>query len=183
MPRSSGLRARHDHAACQREALRTAEQVCEERGLSLTPTRRQVLEIIWGSHEPIGAYEILSRMPRTDRMPAPMTVYRALDFLVSAGLAHRLDSLNAFVGCPHAADDHAGPLLVCRSCQHVDEITGEAAARAIRRAAAEFGFVPDAPFEVKGLCSDCAAQGEAAVPLAAAGGTSPDRPAKARRRS
>jgi Fur family zinc uptake transcriptional regulator len=176
-------RPRHDHAACQRDALSTAERVCQERGLSLTPTRRQVLEIIWGSHEPIGAYEILSKLPRTDRMPAPMTVYRALDFLVSAGLAHRLDSLNAFVGCPRADDDHAGPLLVCRSCQHVDEVAGETAARAIRRAAAELGFVPDVPFEVKGLCSHCLDLGQDTDPPPVASAPAAGRQARARRKA
>lgn len=145
----------HDHAACRRTALQTAERVCADRGLALTPLRRQVLDILWTSHAPLGAYEILARLPRGERAPGPMTVYRALDFLVGAGLVHRLDSLNAFIGCPQAADEHTGPLLVCRRCQRVEEMSGDGVARALRKAAAEHGFAADMPVEVKGLCAAC----------------------------
>jgi Fur family zinc uptake transcriptional regulator len=155
MTRSRPATADHDHAACRREALQTAQRVCDQRGLALTPIRRKVLDIIWTSHAPIGAYEILGRLPRSARAPAPMTVYRALEFLVSAGLIHRLDSLNAFVGCPRADDVHAPQLLVCRLCQRVEEITDPAVSRAVGRAASRHGFSVDVPVEVKGLCTDC----------------------------
>lgn len=157
--------ADHDHTACRQSALATAERLCADRGLALTPIRRQVLEIIWTTHAPLGAYEILARLPRAGRPPAPMTVYRALDFLVSAGLVHRLDSLNAFVGCPQADEDHATQLLVCRSCQRVEEISDPAVSRALAHSGEDHHFAVDAPLEIKGLCADC----RAAEPATAGG--------------
>ncbi len=147
----------HDHARCVEDALGAAERVCARRSLSLTPLRRQVLEIIWGGHAPMGAYEILARMPRGKRATAPMTVYRALDFLVDAGLVHRIDSLNAFIGCPQAEAQHSAQLLVCRKCRRVEEIEDAGIGRALRRGSAAHAFDADFPLEIKGLCRDCQA--------------------------
>ena len=89
----------HDHQSCIQQALDTAANLCEQRGLNLTPIRRRVLEIVWRSHEPIGAYQILAELAKERDKAAPPTVYRALDFLIDAGLVHRIESLNAFGGC------------------------------------------------------------------------------------
>lgn len=126
-----------------------------ERELRLTPVRRKVLSLVWDSHEPAGAYQILARLPRTTRAPAPMTVYRALDFLVEAGLVHRVDSLNAFIGCPQADQLHNAQLLVCRRCHGVQEVIDQAVGKALARSNESHGFAPDAPFEIKGICSAC----------------------------
>lgn len=145
----------HDHDRCVDDALRAAERVCADRVVRLTPIRRQVLEAVWGSHEPIGAYDIIAKLPRAARPPAPMTVYRALDFLVEQGLVHRLDSLNAFIGCDRATERHAGQMLVCRRCGHVDEIDDPRVRRAVAGAAADHGFRCDETIELKGVCSSC----------------------------
>lgn len=97
----------HDHMSCIAEALQRAVALCESRGTQLTELRRRVLELVWSSHEPIGAYRILEQLDRPlpgqmrgkARRAAPPTVYRALDFLIEQGLVHRIESLNAFVGC------------------------------------------------------------------------------------
>ena len=89
----------HDHRRCVANALDDAEAVCAERGARLTPVRRRVLEIIWQSHRPLGAYAILEVLSGEGHSPAPPTVYRALEFLLTHGLVHRLSSLNAFIGC------------------------------------------------------------------------------------
>ena len=86
----------HDHADCLTQVLSNAETVCQQRGVRLTPQRRRVLEIVAGSHSPLGAYDILEQMDFAGRRSAPITVYRALDFLIEQGLVHRLASLNAF---------------------------------------------------------------------------------------
>jgi len=89
----------HDHASCVAAAVATAEKLCQERGLRFTSIRCRVLELVWGSHKPIGAYDILEVLGKESESAAPPTVYRALEFLIEAGLVHRLDSLNAFIGC------------------------------------------------------------------------------------
>src|SRR5919204_1424092 len=91
--------ASHDHDSCIDRALDRAAQLCEERGARLTALRREVLALVWRGHEPVGAYAILEALRRSHPGAAPPTVYRALDFLIEHGLIHRIESLNAYVGC------------------------------------------------------------------------------------
>ena len=84
------------------------------------------------------------------------TVYRALNFLISAGLVHRIDSLNAYFGCEAPRTDHAAQFLVCRSCHSVAELGDPAISRLLARRVKAAGFVADAPdVEIKGLCGSC----------------------------
>lgn len=148
----------HDHSHCVEGALERAEAVCEARGLRLTPLRRQVLELVWASHKPVGAYDVLKAMTDDGRNAAPPTVYRALDFLIQAGLVHRLDSLNAYIGCPDPAHAHTGQFLICRECMDVIELDISSISDRIDTAASEAGFVAEQQMlEVRGLCARCTA--------------------------
>ena len=93
----------HDHSHCVSDALRAADALCARSGARLTALRRRVLELVWQSHRPLGAYDILGVLSSEDgRRAAPPTVYRALDFLLEHGLIHRLASLNAYkIGRAH----------------------------------------------------------------------------------
>jgi Fur family zinc uptake transcriptional regulator len=106
----------HDHHACVRNALRGLERLCRTQGLRLTPIRRRVLELIWQSHRPSGAYEILGQLAAEGRKASPPTVYRALGFLLAPGLAHRVSSRNAFVGCDHPGEEHMAQIFLCDHC-------------------------------------------------------------------
>src|ERR1051325_1200382 len=102
----------HDHARCTADAMAHAEALCAERGERLTPMRRRVVEGLSASQKPLGAYEIMDQVARSGPRPAPITVYRALDFLRENGLVHRIESRNAFVACGrnHGSD----PLVAVR---------------------------------------------------------------------
>ena len=155
-PASAPAGRRHDHRKCVRQALTAAAQVCAARGVQLTPTRLRVLELVWGSHRAIKAYDILDRLGSEERPAKPPTVYRALDFLIEQGLVHRVDSLNAFVGCMRPGSAHQGQLLICSGCGTVDEIEVEAVAAAIDAAAGSAGFVLlQHTVELRGLCARC----------------------------
>ncbi len=146
----------HDHDDCVSEALRTAEELCRERGLRFTPIRRRVLELVWASHKPIGAYDILGALNENGRKAAPPTVYRALEFLIEADLVHRLDSLNAFVGCPDPSGSHAGQFLICRGCRSVAELDDADINGLVRHKAAQLGFSSvQQMLEIQGLCREC----------------------------
>jgi Fur family zinc uptake transcriptional regulator len=150
--------AQHDHGLCIGEALSAAEQVCRERKLALTPVRRRVLEIVWNSHEPVGAYEVLAKLAAERRKAAPPTVYRALEFLMAAGLVHRISSLNAFLGCASPQLRHVGQFLVCRACKRVAEIDDPAVPKLLAKRAEAEGFQLEmTSVEVTGLCGSCAA--------------------------
>jgi len=113
--------AAHDHQNCIDRALKSADRLCGERGVRFTPLRRRVLELIWGSHEAVKAYDLLERLKASDPAAKPSTVYRALDFLLEQGLIHRVESLNAFIGCSHAERSHELLLLICEGCHAVEE--------------------------------------------------------------
>ena len=149
----------HDHDACAATALSTAETLADARGVKLTPLRRQVLSLICQSHKPAGAYQLLADLSRLrGETAAPPTVYRALDFLVENGLAHKIDSMNAFVACYAAGKPHTGVFLICETCQNVQEINDRASADALGRAASARGFeTRRAIVELHGICSDCQA--------------------------
>ena len=147
----------HDHDHCVAEAIATAVRICRERGLRFTRQRRRVLELVWNSHKPVGAYDILDRLNRAGTKVAPPTVYRALDFLIEADLVHRLDSLNAFVGCPDPSNPHSRQFLICRECHSVAELDDGDVDELVRQRAAKVGFEAlDQTLEIEGVCSNCA---------------------------
>ncbi len=147
---------RHDHDRCVSRALETAAEVCRRQGARLTPQRRRVLELVWASHRPVGAYTLLEELRAEGINAAPPTVYRALDFLLEHGLIHRLESLNAFVGCTHPGKPHAGQFLVCRGCQEVAELDERRITRAVEASAADLGFSAEHhTVEISGLCDHC----------------------------
>lgn len=146
----------HDHNRCTADALAHAEAICAKRAQRLTPIRRQVLEALLGSHKPLGAYEIIECADKGAR-PAPITVYRALNFLREQGLVHRIESRNAFVACVnnHASGDLV-VFLICERCGEVGEAPGAAIADNLKVAARAAGFAPKAPvIEISGLCANC----------------------------
>ncbi len=136
--------------------LADAERLCETRGLAFTPLRREVFELVCGHTNPVGAYELLDELRAIRDGAAPVTVYRALDFLVSAGLVHRLAALNAYTACHGHEPGHGGFLLVCGSCSNVIELEDAQLERSIARSAfeARFETAPD-PVEVRGICRSC----------------------------
>lgn len=157
---NTGLRfplEEHDHDNCVEEAIATAVQICRERGLRFTKQRRRVLELVWTSHKPVGAYDILDRLNRAGGKVAPPTVYRALDFLIEADLVHRLDSLNAFVGCPDPSNPHTRQFLICRECHSVAELDDSDVDDLVRQRAAKLGFEAlEQTLEIEGICRNCA---------------------------
>lgn len=149
---------RHDHGACIAAALDRAEAVCRARGLRLTAIRRRVLELIWANHQPTKAYDLLAQINDERGHTAPPTVYRALDFLLDAGLVHKIESQNAFIGCGIDHDRHPPKFLICRECGRAAEIENEAIDDAITHAARQSGFVVDhQTIEIDGRCARCAA--------------------------
>ena len=148
----------HDHNACIHGALAKAERLCAERGVRLTPTRRQVLQLVLESHQAAKAYDLLDRLKPTLKGATPMTIYRALQFLQDQGLVHRVETLNAFVGCTHEGTHHPDTLvmLICESCQQIEEHSIPALRAVLREAMVECGFERHREtLEVYGACQAC----------------------------
>ena len=139
----------HDHGRCTADALQHAERVCERRAQKFTPIRRHVLEALLSSHRPLGAYEVIDELAKSMPRPAPITVYRALDFLMENGLVHRIESRNAFLACAHDHDAAAMvAFLICERCVPV--------AQGLNAAARATGFAPKmSVVEITGICAHC----------------------------
>ena len=147
--------AGHDHSHCIARALTQAADLCRRRGARLTPQRQRVLEIVWQTHKPVGAYDILHQL-RKEMRAEPPTVYRALEFLRRQGLIHRLVSLNAFVGCSTPDIPHGAFFLICQRCKAMQPLREESIAPAIRQQADRQGFaVGQEIVEILGTCAGC----------------------------
>jgi len=147
----------HDHARCASAAIAHAETYCAARAQRLTPMRRQVLETLLASHRPLGAYEVIDELAKSMPRPAPITVYRALDFLIENGLVHRIESRNAFLACAHDHDAAAMvAFLICERCGSVGEIPAAPVAQSLNAAARATGFAPKmSVVEITGICAHC----------------------------
>ncbi|MDI1231064.1 MAG: transcriptional repressor [Methylobacter sp.] len=147
----------HDHKKCVSEALGTAEHLCVVRGVQLTPIRHQVLELIWENHKAVKAYELLDRLKPQMDAAKPATIYRALDFLIEQGLIHRVESLNAFVGCRCSAHQHEQLLLICNNCQEVEERSAPEVMQALSQEIKQADFIVHSKaLEIHGICVKCA---------------------------
>lgn len=153
--------ANHNHLHCIEDALRLASNLCAKQDARLTKLRARVLELIWRSHRPVGAYDLLDMLRDERRSAAPPTVYRALDFLIEHGLVHKIESQNAYIGCSGpAGHDHPSQFLICRQCGIAAEIADTRIDDAIGDLAAEAGFkIAARTIEVQGYCPDCRKSG------------------------
>jgi Fur family zinc uptake transcriptional regulator len=147
----------HAHAhADPAQLLQEAESRCREAGLQFTPLRRRVFAALAAGGAPLGAYDLVERLGREKRI-APISVYRALDFLIEAGLIHRIATRNTYLPCAHGHGRHdAMVFLVCTRCGRVDEVASPDLVRGLDGTAAEAGFKPGGrSVEVEGECAQC----------------------------
>ena len=138
-------------------SIQEAEQYCQENGLNFTPVRRKVLEILLQKNTAIGAYEILDLLREAGFKNQPPVAYRALEFLVQNGFAHKIEQLNSFIGCMHPGKDHSPAFMICRNCDSVSEEEALTRNFSVSQIAAKAGFtVEKAVIEARGLCHSCA---------------------------
>lgn len=148
----------HDHETCIAGGIDTAARLCDERKVRFTAVRRRVMEILLHQHKAMGAYEVLDVLRAEGMGSQPPVAYRALDFLVAQGFAHRIERLNAFIACSHLSGAHAPLFLICRTCDRVVEAETDPMAGEIGRVAADAGFrIERTVREATGLCPACAA--------------------------
>ncbi|KGJ04784.1 Fur family transcriptional regulator, zinc uptake regulator [Paracoccus halophilus] len=150
----------HDHDGCAAAVLHRAEEQTRAEGVRLTPVRRRALEILLESHRAMGAYEVLERLAADGFGRQPPVAYRALDFLVQHGFAHRVQRLNAYAACLSPERDHAPVFLICRGCEQVAEADAPALAAAMRDLATSSEFtIERSTVELLGLCARCRDEG------------------------
>lgn len=143
-------------------AVEQAAAIFEEKNLRFTDLRRTVFEEIASTTSSLGAYEILDRLSHKGTRLAPISVYRALDALLEAGVVHRLESKNAYFACLASAQLTSGrrPIFMsCETCGTVQQVDGQDIFDAVAKAAHGGNFAPRVTFvEVSGTCSACASK-------------------------
>ena len=148
------------HLSCApvglKDSLAEAEGVCKRRGGNLTPLRKQVLTMLLEADRPTKAYDMLGKV-RDGGDAKPPTIYRALEFLVEMGLAHKIETLNAFVACGHWKHGHTAVFLICGRCGRADELHAAESFKKLHQEVAAVKFrMSSAVIEIKGVCEDCA---------------------------
>lgn len=145
-----------NHALCVEEALEHAQRVCEKGGERFTDLRKQVFAIVWAEHKPVKAYDLLSELSSKRKGVAPATVYRTLDFLQSQGLVHKLESLNAYLGCSQPETEHHGQFLICECCEEVRELEFAPFSQSIDKIEKTQQFqIKHTTIELFGRCKKC----------------------------
>jgi Fur family zinc uptake transcriptional regulator len=162
MPDTALAFAEHDHGRCRTTMLDALARAAKTRGLRLTPARVRVLELLGEAHRAIGAYELLDRLRAEGLGSQPPVVYRALEFLIGAGFAHKIERLNAYVACCQPGErrgpGHGACFLICSGCHKVAEIEDRALQTALAEAAAGRGFaIGRTVLEIEGICPACQA--------------------------
>lgn len=147
----------HDHTHCITDNMAQIEAHYAKEGLQLTPVRRRVLEILLHEHRALGAYDILDKLRSEGLGSQPPVAYRALDFLVTHGFAHKIERLNAFVACAHPGEIHDPAFLICRKCDGGAEAQTKSARGQLGSSAEIAGFhIERAVLEAVGVCPNCA---------------------------
>lgn len=146
----------HNHHQCIAKAFMQASAICTEKAVRFTPLRKRVLELLWSSHKPAKAYDILDLLRAEDKSAKPSTVYRTLEFLQEVGLAHKVDSLNAYVGCTHPENTHNCQFMICRKCGNISESSSPDIWDAVTKNAKLHHFhVERQVIEIHGICEEC----------------------------
>lgn len=136
--------------------IEQADQLCSKKNQRFTALRKQVLQLLCESEQPIGAYALLDLMRDGGKSVAPPTVYRALDFLLEQGLVHRLASNNTYLACAHPQHEHEAVFLVCKQCGMTQELHTDGIFQVVSKKAKLAQFdVEHASVEVTGLCRQC----------------------------
>lgn len=138
-------------------SLAQAENTCRNNRARLTPIRRRVLEALHNAGRPLGAYDLADIVAPQGRRMAPITIYRALDFLIEQGLAHRIASLNAYVASsPASKGREATAFLICEGCGSVSEVSSPDLSHVLSNLHQSHAFVPHTKvLELTGRCAHC----------------------------
>lgn len=141
-------------------AMERATEIFAEKNIRFTDLRRKVYEEIASTQASVGAYEVLDRLSKKGTRLAPISIYRALDALLEAGVVHRLESKNAYFACrrPHQPGSGRRPMFMsCELCGIVSETDGQDIFDAIDTSVRATKFEPRVRFvEITGTCADCA---------------------------
>lgn len=143
------------------QALKKAHKECARSGLRMTDKRCNVLKILLKAGEPLSAYDISDHYRNEiGESLSAMSAYRMLDFLLQAGLAHKLETTNQYVACSHITCEHEHQVpqfLICDQCHAVMEVgIRKQLLNELKASIENTGFaLSSQQLELHGLCEQC----------------------------
>ncbi len=146
----------NNHNLCINEAIKKAEDLCYNRKIKFTELRKNILKLIWESHIPLKAYDILEKLKVEEKSAKPITVYRILDVFLENSIIHKLESQNTFLGCSHPGEEHNCYFLICNKCRKVEEGCDSELLKNIYSNLSKNNFLAEhITLEIQGVCSNC----------------------------
>jgi Fur family transcriptional regulator, zinc uptake regulator len=142
------------HGTPLNEAAKTA---LEASGEQWTTMRASIFDALRGFDKPASAYDIAEAVSKSEgRRVAANSIYRILDLFVTANVARRVESANAYIANEHPDCVHDCIFLVCDTCGQTTHLDDDSLTGNVRAAASAAGFRPMRPvIEVRGKCADC----------------------------
>ncbi|MCH9757388.1 MAG: transcriptional repressor [Gammaproteobacteria bacterium] len=137
----------------------SSEFLVYSKGLSLTLTslRKAVLHVLWQADKPLKAYDILALLSATQPHATAAAIYRTLSFFVTAGVVHKIDSIQSYALCREPETAACSEvLMVCSSCHRVSEMQDIMVREAVMNLAHRDAFrLSHDPIELRGVCGSC----------------------------
>lgn len=134
------------------------KKLCKKRHVRLTPQRLAVLQLISQCNKSISAYNLLDLLRQSSSPHAkPSTIYRSLNFLLTQGFIHRIESTNRFTLCRYFSElSHNFIFFICNHCKKVTEQTAKDIETILKDIAKIKGFIIfNNVIEAHGLCPKC----------------------------
>jgi Fur family zinc uptake transcriptional regulator len=132
------------------------ETLCINKRIKFTDLRKRVLKLIWESHIPLKAYDLLEKLKINDKSAKPITVYRILDIFLENKIIHKIESQNTYLGCSHPGEPHNCYFLICKECNKVEESCQKELLENIYNNLARNEFKPEhITLEIHGICKTC----------------------------
>ncbi len=124
--------------------------------LGLSTKQKLIFDLLKQTKGSMSAYEILDSL-RDDGVSAPPTVYRALNYLISKKLVHKIESLNVFVACNHSHEGEDPVLFeICNDCGQTREFSDEKISSQIfEKTDSEKFRIAKTTVEILGQCEKC----------------------------
>lgn len=147
-----------NHKNCVNDALSKAQMICDDHNISLTPLRKKVLKLVWQQgHTSVKAYDLLENLKKEEPSAKPVTIYRALDFLIENHIIHKIESQNSYIGCNHPTRQHNCAFLICNKCREITECCeSDKLMSSIKENLPLSSFTPqNITLEVHGICKNC----------------------------
>ncbi|HVB20065.1 MAG TPA: Fur family transcriptional regulator [Candidatus Paceibacterota bacterium] len=132
-------------------------EMLRKQGLKVTPKRLGLISLLAQLKEPMSAHEIKAKWKHGDI--DTVTLYRALDALVSTGIVRRVDLQHGHTDYELVMSGEHHHHLVCTSCGTIEDFIGcpeKNMEKLALKSSTRFASLGEHSLEFFGTCKTCA---------------------------